>query len=363
MSTSHRRADAQLRQQRTDREERPAEGERGRGHQVGPGQPARGRRRRLDEADGSALAVEQLHPAPTPRQARRPPHPPAVGGLQVARVANQALRSTRCRTQRAGWVRGTPADVWTCSAMAPTLGSSSWSPASTKSACRPTPSRVLEWGPPDGRLVVALHGFPDTAWTWRHVAPLLADAGLRVAAPFLRGYAPSEIPADRDYSVRALAADAVALHAAARRRAGRRTARPRLGRDHDQRGRRRPGVAVRPARVAGGRAVRGDEPEPGDAPPVALGDGAAAASTPGTSRPTRCPACPSATSTGWPRGCGGRGRRGTTRGRISSCCGPPYPTVEHARAVVSYYRAMLGSGHQAGARRAGGAAAVPPRRP
>ncbi|WP_345527074.1 alpha/beta fold hydrolase [Nocardioides endophyticus] len=71
---------------------------------------------------------------------------------------------------------------------------------------------VLEWGPPDGRLVVALHGFPDTAWTWRHVAPLLADSGLRVAAPFLRGYAPSEIPADRDYSVRALAADAVALH-------------------------------------------------------------------------------------------------------------------------------------------------------
>ena len=71
---------------------------------------------------------------------------------------------------------------------------------------------VLEWGPPDGRLVVALHGFPDTAWTWRHVAPLLADAGLRVAAPFLRGYAPSEIPVDHDYSVRALAADAVALH-------------------------------------------------------------------------------------------------------------------------------------------------------
>ena len=68
------------------------------------------------------------------------------------------------------------------------------------------PVRVLEWGPPDGRLVVALHGFPDTAWTWRRVAPLLADAGLRVAAPFLRGYAPSGIPADGDYSVRALAA-------------------------------------------------------------------------------------------------------------------------------------------------------------
>jgi pimeloyl-ACP methyl ester carboxylesterase len=73
---------------------------------------------------------------------------------------------------------------------------------------------LLEWGPADGRLVVALHGFPDTAWTWRRVAPLLADRGLRVVAPSLRGYAPSGIPADGDYSVRALVGDAVALHAA-----------------------------------------------------------------------------------------------------------------------------------------------------
>ena len=72
--------------------------------------------------------------------------------------------------------------------------------------------RIVEWGPPDGPLVVALHGFPDTALTWRRVAPLLADAGWRVAAPYLRGYAPSGIPTDGDYSVRALVGDAVALH-------------------------------------------------------------------------------------------------------------------------------------------------------
>lgn len=72
--------------------------------------------------------------------------------------------------------------------------------------------RVLEWGPESGPLAVALHGFPDCAWAWRRVAPLLAAAGYRVAAPFLRGYAPSGIPVDRDYSVRALAADAVTLH-------------------------------------------------------------------------------------------------------------------------------------------------------
>lgn len=72
---------------------------------------------------------------------------------------------------------------------------------------------VLEWGPTTGPLVLALHGFPDTAWTWRRLAPMLAAHGFRVAAPFLRGYAPSGIPNDGDYSVRALAADAVALHA------------------------------------------------------------------------------------------------------------------------------------------------------
>lgn len=71
---------------------------------------------------------------------------------------------------------------------------------------------VLEWGAPDGRLVIALHGFPDTAWTWRTLAPLLADAGYRVIAPFMRGYAPSGIPSDGDYSVRALARDALALY-------------------------------------------------------------------------------------------------------------------------------------------------------
>jgi len=71
---------------------------------------------------------------------------------------------------------------------------------------------TLQWGPSEGRLLIALHGFPDTAWTWRTVAPLLADAGFRVVAPFMRGYAPSGVPSDGDYSVRALAGDALALH-------------------------------------------------------------------------------------------------------------------------------------------------------
>ena len=69
-------------------------------------------------------------------------------------------------------------------------------------------------GPDDGPLALCLHGFPDSAWTWRFLAPQLADAGFRVVAPFLRGYAPSAVPADGRYQAGVLALDALALHAA-----------------------------------------------------------------------------------------------------------------------------------------------------
>ncbi|WP_148613504.1 alpha/beta fold hydrolase [Nocardioides rubriscoriae] len=73
---------------------------------------------------------------------------------------------------------------------------------------------ALTWGPADGPLLLALHGFPDTAHTYRSLGPLLAAEGWRVVAPFLRGYGPSGIPSDGDYTVGALMADTVALHAA-----------------------------------------------------------------------------------------------------------------------------------------------------
>ncbi|MDP9824212.1 alpha/beta fold hydrolase [Nocardioides massiliensis] len=73
---------------------------------------------------------------------------------------------------------------------------------------------ALAWGDPGAPVVVALHGFPDTAWAWREVGPLLAAEGWRVVAPFARGYAPSELPADGCFDVPALMADAVAVHAA-----------------------------------------------------------------------------------------------------------------------------------------------------
>ena len=48
----------------------------------------------------------------------------------------------------------------------------------------------LSAGPEDGPLALCLHGFPDTAHTWRHLLPRLADAGYRAVAPFLGAMRP-----------------------------------------------------------------------------------------------------------------------------------------------------------------------------
>ncbi len=69
---------------------------------------------------------------------------------------------------------------------------------------------LLEAG--SGPLALCLHGFPDSAHTWEHLLPALAGAGFHAVAPFMRGYAPSAVPADGAYQVGALVADAVALH-------------------------------------------------------------------------------------------------------------------------------------------------------
>ncbi|MDG4667488.1 alpha/beta fold hydrolase [Mycobacterium sp. 236(2023)] len=71
---------------------------------------------------------------------------------------------------------------------------------------------TLTWGPEQGRLMLCLHGYPDTAWTWRHVGPYFAGRGFRVVAPFMRGYAPTEIARDGDYGIGALMHDALELH-------------------------------------------------------------------------------------------------------------------------------------------------------
>ncbi|GAA3517004.1 alpha/beta hydrolase [Aeromicrobium panaciterrae] len=67
-------------------------------------------------------------------------------------------------------------------------------------------------GPDGGTPVMLLHGFPETSLSWSAVAPLLADAGLRVIAPDQRGYSPgARLPEVSDYATEVLADDAIAL--------------------------------------------------------------------------------------------------------------------------------------------------------
>ncbi|MFN8024025.1 MAG: alpha/beta hydrolase [Acidimicrobiales bacterium] len=66
----------------------------------------------------------------------------------------------------------------------------------------------------EGPLALCLHGFPDSAHTWRHLLPLLAEAGYRAVAPFQRGYAPTAVPTDGRYQTGVLALDAIGFHEA-----------------------------------------------------------------------------------------------------------------------------------------------------
>ncbi len=63
----------------------------------------------------------------------------------------------------------------------------------------------------EGPLVICLHGFPDSAYSFEAMLPVLAKAGYRAVAPFLRGYSPSGLAVDNDYSIPAVAGDLLGL--------------------------------------------------------------------------------------------------------------------------------------------------------
>jgi pimeloyl-ACP methyl ester carboxylesterase len=67
-------------------------------------------------------------------------------------------------------------------------------------------------GPPDGPLVILLHGFPEARHAWRYQIAPLAASGLRVVVPDQRGYNLSSKPGGtRHYIVDALASDVLGL--------------------------------------------------------------------------------------------------------------------------------------------------------
>jgi pimeloyl-ACP methyl ester carboxylesterase len=72
--------------------------------------------------------------------------------------------------------------------------------------------RAMSYGAVDAPLALCLHGFPDTAHTFRLLAPRLAERGYHVVAPFARGYAPSSPSASNNYQLVSLAHDALVLH-------------------------------------------------------------------------------------------------------------------------------------------------------
>lgn len=73
-------------------------------------------------------------------------------------------------------------------------------------------------GPIDGPLVLLLHGFPESRYSWRAALPALAAAGYRAVAPDQRGYSPGARPDPKDlsnYAFDNLVNDAIEIVAAA----------------------------------------------------------------------------------------------------------------------------------------------------
>ncbi|MFD7461277.1 MULTISPECIES: alpha/beta fold hydrolase [unclassified Streptomyces] len=67
-------------------------------------------------------------------------------------------------------------------------------------------------GPPEGRPVLLLHGFPQTGLVWRRQIAALAAHGYRVVAPDQRGYSPGARPQrPEDYRIGLLVDDVVAI--------------------------------------------------------------------------------------------------------------------------------------------------------
>jgi pimeloyl-ACP methyl ester carboxylesterase len=64
----------------------------------------------------------------------------------------------------------------------------------------------------EGPLIVLVHGWPESWYSWRHQIPALAAAGYRVAAPDVRGYGGSDKPHPVEaYAIKEMCADIAGL--------------------------------------------------------------------------------------------------------------------------------------------------------
>src|SRR5688572_20079123 len=70
--------------------------------------------------------------------------------------------------------------------------------------------RIAELG--SGPLVILVHGWPESWYSWRHQLQALAAAGFRAVAPDMRGYGGSDKPEDvESYGIQHVTADIVGL--------------------------------------------------------------------------------------------------------------------------------------------------------
>jgi pimeloyl-ACP methyl ester carboxylesterase len=70
--------------------------------------------------------------------------------------------------------------------------------------------RIAEMG--TGPLVLLVHGWPESWYSWRHQLPALAAAGYHVVAPDMRGYGKSDKPAEVvAYDIHHVTADLVGI--------------------------------------------------------------------------------------------------------------------------------------------------------
>lgn len=70
--------------------------------------------------------------------------------------------------------------------------------------------RIAEMG--DGPLVLLIHGWPESWYSWRHQLPALAEAGYHAVAPDMRGYGKSDKPGPVEaYDIEQLTADMVGI--------------------------------------------------------------------------------------------------------------------------------------------------------
>ena len=71
--------------------------------------------------------------------------------------------------------------------------------------------RIAEMGD-EGPIVLFVHGWPESWFSWRHQIPAIANAGYRVVVPEMRGYGKTDAPESvDDYDIVHLAADMVGV--------------------------------------------------------------------------------------------------------------------------------------------------------